>query len=53
MHTTFFQKVLLTLIAAAFAAALIQVYRHVVQEAFYESNEGWKSLYIQSPTPHR
>ena len=50
MQATFFQKVILTAIIALFAAGLIEAYRHIVQEAFYESNEGWKSLYI-TPTP--
>jgi hypothetical protein len=42
MQSTFSHKFLM-MIAAGFAVAcLFWVFRHVVQEAFYESNAGWK-----------
>ena len=51
MQATFFQKVLLTMICSFFAACLFYVYVHIVQEAFYESNDGWKtSLYQTTPS---
>jgi len=43
VQSTFIQKFLLMMIAGFAAACLFWVFRHIVQEAFYESsNEGWK-----------
>jgi hypothetical protein len=55
MQNTFTHK-LLMMIASGFAAAsMFWVFRHVVQEAFYESsNEGWKdSLHGSTAEHHR
>ena len=49
MYNTFTHK-LLTTIAAGFAAAcLFWVFRHFVEQSFYESNEGWKDMYKNAP----
>lgn len=55
MRATFFQKVLLTILAGFCAACLLWFLRHVVNEAFYETgNEGWKkSLFNSTPAPNR
>lgn len=53
MQATFFQKFFLAMIAGFFAACLLYGYRHIVQEAFYESNEGWKTSLYGTPAPHR
>jgi hypothetical protein len=43
VQQTFTQKFLLMVIAGFAAACLFWVFRHIVQEAFYESsNAGWK-----------
>jgi len=43
MQHTFLQKFLLTILAGFGAACLFFMFRHFVQEAFWESGEGWKS----------
>lgn len=44
----------MTIMAGFCAACIIWFLRHFVEEAFYESNEGWKkSLYDSTPDPHR
>jgi len=48
LQQTFMQKVMITFIAGFAAACLLWVFRHVVEQAFYESNEGWKDMYNRS-----
>ena len=48
LQQTFMQKVWTTLAAGLIAACLLWVFRHFVEEAFYESNEGWKDMYKTS-----
>jgi hypothetical protein len=50
LQHTFMQKVFSMIIAGFFAACLLWVFRHIVQRAFYESNEGWKDMF-NKPTP--
>ena len=46
MQSTFTHKLLMCAIAGFAAACMLYAFRHIVQQAFYESNEGWKnSLY--------
>ena len=53
-HNSFTQKVLMMIFAGFAAACLLYAYRHIVQQAFYESNEGWKeSLYHGRPARGR
>jgi hypothetical protein len=47
---TFTQKLLTCIVAGFFAACLIWVIRHIVNEAFYESNEGWKEIFKKKPS---
>jgi hypothetical protein len=43
LQSTFTQKFLLMIFAGFAAACMFWVFRHFVQEAFYESsNEGWR-----------
>lgn len=43
VQSTFTQKFLMMIFAGFAAACLFWAFRHIVQEAFYEtSNEGWK-----------
>lgn len=42
MHNTFSHKLLMCVFAGFGAACMFWVFRHVVQEAFFESGEGWK-----------
>jgi len=50
LQQTFTQKLLLTIISGFAAACLLWVFRHIVERAFYESNEGWKDMYKSTPT---
>ena len=52
--TTFTHKFLMTIACGFAAACLLFLFRHIVQQAFYESNEGWKeSLHGRvTPPPH-
>ncbi len=44
MQSTFTQKFILMIMAGFAAASLFWVFRHIVEEAFYESsNAGWKA----------
>lgn len=50
LQQTFFQKFLLMIFSGFVAACLLWVMRHFVQQAFWESGEGWKeSLYEKKP----
>ncbi len=51
MHGTFTQKLIMTVITGFAAACLLYLFRHVVQQAFWESNEGWKKSLYQRATP--
>ena len=43
VQSTFTQKFIMMVVAGFAAACLLWAFRHIVQEAFYEtSNEGWK-----------
>ncbi|HSI11723.1 MAG TPA: hypothetical protein VK961_06745 [Chthoniobacter sp.] len=42
MSSTFTHKFLMMIMAGFAAACLFWAFRHIVQEAFYESGEGWK-----------
>lgn len=53
MHNTFIQKVLLMIVMGFVAACLIWVFRHFVEQAFYESNEGWRDMYRSTPAQKR
>lgn len=50
---TFTQKLLSTIVAGFFAACLLWVFRHFVEQAFWESGEGWKDMYKGSPQTQR
>ena len=52
LQGTFTQKLLLTIVAGFAAACLLWVLRHIVERAFYESNEGWKDMYRSTPARH-
>lgn len=46
LQQTFFQKFMLMITCGFVAACMLWVFRHIVQQAFWESGEGWKeSLY--------
>ena len=48
-QNSFTQKILMTIVSGFFAACLVWVFRHVIEQAFYESNEGWKDMYKSTP----
>ena len=49
---SFLQKLISVVLAGLVAAGVLYLYRHIVQRAFYESNEGWREVF--KPTPaHR
>jgi hypothetical protein len=49
MQNTFTHKLIMTIMAGFAAACLLWVFRHFVERAFYESNEGWKDMYRSTP----
>jgi len=51
LQNTFTQKVMLTILAGFAAACLLWMVRHFVDQAFYESNEGWREMFNKTP-PH-
>ena len=42
MQNTFTHKVLMCMIAGFGAACMVWAFRHIVQEAFWESGAGWR-----------
>ena len=54
MQNTFTHKVLMCMLAGFGAASMFWVFRHFVQEAIWESGEGWKeSLHGGTAEHHR
>ena len=51
MQHPFQHKLLMTAMAGLAAACLLYAFRHIVQQAFYESNEGWKTSLYDHATP--
>ena len=51
MQHTFTHKLLMTAMAGFAAACLLYAFRHIVHQAFYESNEGWKTSLYDHATP--
>jgi len=51
MTNTFTHKLIMTAMAGFAAACLLYAFRHIVQQAFYESNEGWKNSLYEHSTP--
>lgn len=49
IQNTFIQKLIMTIIAGFFAACLLWFLRHIVDQAFYESGEGWKDMFKNAP----
>jgi hypothetical protein len=49
LQQTFMQKFWSVVIAGFFAACLLWLFRHIVEQAFWESNEGWKDMYKSTP----
>jgi hypothetical protein len=49
LQSTFTQKLLLTIACGFAAACLFWTFRHIVERAFYESNEGWKDTFRSTP----
>jgi zinc transporter ZupT len=48
---SFTHKFLMTVFAGFAAACMLYLFRHIVQQAFYESGEGWKSSMKARVTP--
>ena len=42
MQSTFTHKLLMCMVSGFAAASMLWVFRHFVQQAFWESGEGWK-----------
>lgn len=51
LQSTFSQKLMMAIIAGFAAACLLYAFRHIVQQAFWESGEGWKKSLYQNSTP--
>jgi hypothetical protein len=49
LQQTFMQKVWSVILAGFAAACLLWLFRHIVEQAFYESGEGWKDMYQSTP----
>ena len=50
MRDSFLRKFVSTVLAGLAAAALLWFFRHVVEQARYETNEGWREMF-KKPTP--
>jgi hypothetical protein len=50
MENTFLQKLFLAIFAGFIAACLLWGFRHIIQRAFYESNEGWREMFHSTPS---
>ena len=49
LGNTFTHKLLMTIFCGFVAACLLWGFRHIIEQAFYESNEGWKDMYRSTP----
>jgi len=49
MQATFFQKVILTLVAAFFASCLVWFYKNIIQKGDEDINKNWR---IPAATAH-
>jgi len=49
--STFTHKLLMAIFSGFAAACLLFLFRHIVQQAFYESGEGWKASMKARVTP--
>ena len=52
MQNTFTHKILMCMFAGFVAASMFWVFRHIVQEAFWSSGEGWKESLHGSTKEH-
>ncbi len=52
-HNSFTQKVLLAIFAGFIAACLFWLLRHVVEQAFFESGAGWKTMFEKNAQRRR
>ena len=52
LQNSFVQKLIMTIVCGFVAACGVWVFRHVVEQAFWESNEGWKDMYKSTPAKH-
>ncbi len=50
MENTFLHKLLLAIFAGFIAACLLWGFRHIIQRAFYESNDGWREMFHSTPS---
>ena len=53
MGNSFLQKFMLTIAIGFVAACMIYLFRHIVQQAIWESGEGWQETLHQRPTGHK
>ena len=49
MGNSFLQKFMLMIAAGFVAACMIYLFRHIVQQAIWESGEGWQESLHQKP----
>ncbi len=49
LQQSFMQKFMLMVISGFAAACLVWVFRHIVQQAFWETGEGWKESLYSKP----
>lgn len=53
MGNTFLQKLMLTIAIGFVAAGMVYLFRHVVEQAFWESGEGWQESLHKKPARHK
>lgn len=49
LQQTFFQKFMLMIFFGFMAACGVWAFRHIVQQAFWETGAGWKESLYQKP----
>ena len=53
MGNSFLQKFMLMVVAGLVAAGMIYLFRHIVQQAIWESGEGWQETLHKRPAGHK
>ena len=52
MQNSFTQRFIMSVMAGFAAASLLWMYRHFVEQARYEMNEGWRDSLQAAPAKH-
>ena len=53
MFDAFIRKLTMVILAGLVAASLLWGFKHIVNQALWESGDGWREIYKATPAPRR